>query len=85
MTWGLFVSNQFQEKKFVHQEDLKFLVCYICSCLKSNFGESQKFWFDMFAYYLKVNDVCKWRQKNGYLLVAKWGESICEDKTVTIF
>lgn len=55
------------------------------SCLKSNFGESQKFWFDMFAYYLKANDVCKWRQKNGYLLVAKWGESVCDDKIVNIF
>ena len=38
----------------------------------------------MFAYYLKANDVCKWRQKNEYLPLAKWGESICKDKIVNI-
>ena len=39
----------------------------------------------MFAYYLKENDVCKWRQRNGYLPVAKWGEAICNDEVVNIF
>ena len=63
MTSGFFVFEQFQEKKLVHQKDLKYLVCYICSCLNSNFGESRKFWYDMYAYYLEANDVCKWRQK----------------------
>lgn len=39
----------------------------------------------MFAYYLKAKAVCKWRRKNSYLPIVKWGESICENKIVDIF
>ena len=86
MSLGLFVFNQFQQKKkIIHEEDLKYLLCYICSCLKSSFGESQKFWFDMFAYYLKAKVVCGWRQENNFLPIVKWGESIFEEKIVDIF
>lgn len=85
MSRCVFVFNQFHEKKYVHEEDLGYLVCYICRCLKSSFEESQKFWFDMFAYYLKAKAVCKWRRKNSYLPIVKWGESICENKIVDVF
>ena len=78
MTRCFFVFNQFLWKKFSNQEKLKYLVCYIRKCLNSKFGTSNKYWYNMFVYYLKANEVCKWRQINGFLLLAKWGEVICK-------
>ena len=84
MSRGLFAFNQFRQEKIIHEEDLKYLLCYISSFLKSSFGDSQKFWFDMFAYQ-KTKAVCKWRRESDYLPLVKWGESICQDKIMEIF
>ena len=85
MSRGPFVFNQFRQEKIIHEADLKYLLCYISSCLKSSFGESQKFWLDMFAYYQKAKAVCKWKRENNYLPLVKWGESIFQDKIVENF
>ena len=73
MTRFLFVFNQFYGKKFLNQEELKYLVCYIRKCLNSKFGTRDKYWYNMFAYYLRANEV------------VKWGEAICNNKVVNIF
>ena len=49
------------------------------------FGNSQMYCLKMFVYYLKAKAVCDWKEKNSYLKVVKWGESICNDKLVDIF
>ena len=85
MTRFLFVFHQFYGKKILNQEELKYLVCYIRKCLNSKFGTRDKYWYNMFAYYLRANEVCKWRQINGFLPLAKWGESISNNKVVNIF
>ena len=83
---GYSVFRQFIEKKYIHKNDLGYLLCYIRHCLKINcFGNSQMYWFKMFVHYLKAKAVCDWKEKNSYLTVAKWGESICNDKLVDIF
>lgn len=53
--------------------------------MSSCVGNSQRYWCNMFAYYLKAKNVCEWKQKNGYLTVVKWGEAICNDKLVDTF
>ena len=85
MTRCLFIFNQFYGKKILNQEELKYLACYIFKCLNSKFGTSDKYWYNMFASYLKANEICKQRQINGFLPLAKWGEAICNNKVVNIF
>ena len=59
MGQGYSVFRQFIEKKYIHKNDLGYLLCYIHHCLKINyFGNSQMYWFKMFVYYLKAKAVC---------------------------
>ena len=79
------VFQKFYNKKYVHQEDLAYLICNICKCLKTNFGKSKEFWYDMFAYYQKAKTICEWKWKNGYLPIVKLSEKICENKVEDIW
>ena len=78
MPRGFKIFEEFESRKYIRLEDLKFMTDHICGNLNS-------FWYNMYSYSSKVYIVCRWRQSKGLSLLAKWGEAICGDDLVDFF
>ena len=57
---------------------------HVCLNL-NNPNFSYRYFYNMYTYITKALVVSKWKKKNGLKEVAKWGESICNDKLVDFF
>ena len=78
MPRGFKIFEDFESRKYVHQDDLRYLTDHIWT-------PNYPFWYNMYYYSSKAYIVCRWRQSKGLSPVAKWGEAICEDKLVNFF
>ena len=84
MPRGYKVFEDFENGKYIHQEDLNYLSDHICGNL-NNWMPNYPFWYNMYSYSSKAYIVCQWRQSKGLVPVAKWGEAICGDDLVDFF
>ena len=85
MTRGFQVFENFESVKYVHLDDLKHLINNICGNLNGDYTPNYKCWYNMYSYSIKAFIVCRWRQSKGLQLVAKWGETICDENLVKRF
>ena len=84
MPRGFKIFEEFESRKYIRLEDLKFMTDHICGNLNS-WTPNYCFWYNMYSYSSKVYNVCRWRQSKGLSLLAKWGEAICGDDLVDFF
>ena len=77
--------NKFEKEEFVHFNELKHMVNYICSQLNSDFNPNYKYWYNQYSNSSKAYIVYSWRNSKGLSLVAKWGEAICNDELINFF
>ena len=84
MPRGFKIFEEFESRKYICLEDLKFMTDHICRNLNS-WTPNYCFWYNMYSYSSKVYIVCRWRQSKGLSLLAKWGEAICGDDLVDFF
>ena len=82
MPAGFQIFENFENKKYVHVDDLYHMVNYICGNLNSIGCLNYKYWYNQYSYSSKAYIVCRWRQSKGLQSVAKWGEAICNDELV---
>ena len=85
MPAGFQIFENFEKEKYIHYDDLKHMVIYICGNLNSCYFPNYKYWYNQYSYSSKAYIVCRWRQKKGYQPIAKWGEAICDGELVNYF
>ena len=84
MAQGYQVFNNFEARKYVHEEDLKHMTNHICGNL-NNWTPNYKFWYNVYSYSSKAYIVCRWRQSKDLQPIGKWGKAICNDELVNFF
>ena len=77
--------RKFENEEFVHFDDLKHMMNYICDNLNSDFSPNYKYWYNQYSYSSKAYIVCRWRKNKGLPPAAKWGKAICNDELINFF
>ena len=63
MPSGFKIFEDFENEKYVHIDDLKYMANYICGNLNSDYSPNYRYWYNQSYYSSKAYIVCIWRQK----------------------
>ena len=70
--------KKYERKEFLTKIELEYANDHVCLNLNNpSFG--YKYFYNMYTYITKSFIVCNWKEKNGYDIVSKFGEAICND------
>ena len=82
MPAGCQIFENFEKEKYIHFNELKHMVNYVCRNLNNFYSPNYKYWYNQYSYSSKAYIVCRWKQKKGLQPIAKWGEDICDGELV---
>ena len=82
---GYQIFEKFENEKYIHYDDIKHMVDYICENLNSCYSPNYKYWYNQYSSLSKAYIVYRWRQKKGFQPIAKWGEAIYDGELVNYF
>ena len=85
MLAGCQIFENFEKEKYIHFNDLKHMVNYICGNLNSCYSPNYKYWYNQYSYSSKAYIVCRWQQKKGLQPIPKYEEAICDGELVIYF
>ena len=70
--------KNYERKEFLTKIELEYATDHVSLNL-TNPSLSYKYFYDMYTYITKSIIVCNWKEKNGYDILSKFGEAICND------
>ena len=76
--------KKYERKESLTRSELEYAVEHVCLNL-NNPSIGHKYFYNMYSYITKSFIVCNWKEKNGYDIVSKFGEAICNDQLVIFF
>ena len=62
-TDGWIIFKDFENKKFIHEDQFDTLVKYICGNIISDYSPNRSYFEEMYNYFSKLCIVARWRKK----------------------